>query len=1228
MCYRRIYNIHINSQISSMHICRFLLLCYIVVCSTCLCAQTADLIIQKSGPTSVKEGLAMSYTIKISNNGPTAVTNATFNDTFPTGVTNVTFGSCQSAGGAVCPISSNYSISSVGFPSKFNFKGTIPSLPVNSSVTFIINLNAPTFTNASSFSNTATVKEPTGITDPDLSTNSSTWNTVLIDTVPVNPTYINGDIAVFKTVNDTRGYDCTQYPKTYKYSVKWINKGPIDFHNVYVIDNLSSTNTTLSGFEYPWQITDTVWKSSPGSNLIPGFISVDTGRHRPISGRNVGIQSHTKLLPVFQKGDTITFSYTFTIFKPKGPPCGGSISWDLLNEAYINFPIYPFSLEIDSFPANNESDVISRVMTCTAPRTDFTNNNVSVKVIKTVDDTASFTIDSIPKSLNYTVKWINNGINNITNMDINDGLSSVILSSSGYGSATFLYPWTISNVNWRISPGSSFTQIIPFNLSGTFSLNNDISLCQAVIPLLEKGDTLSLTYTFTLGKPIITGAGYNVKWKLVNGANYSYSGCNPLSGGGAIGNVIFAYSPEIKKTDLKVATSVDNVQSYVCQKETKIFKYKVQWVNGGPTDVENAQISDYVSTTSIYSSISYQWNISDIVWSASSSVSIPTDTFSATSGIIRGSINCFYPFLCPVASVYSKILKFKVGDTITLSYTFTLKPPVEIGCGGVLYWQLANEARIPWYNNTYIVDTFQTNNYSSVSNNFTEISTDLVISTSVNPAIVDDGDILTISNEFYNAANAYAKPAIWFDTLPATFRINMNSIVCTRINGTSGCGRITYDSITHILRQEIDSMPANSGVKVTFNGTVNSIYTVTEYNKAIAYNSCLDCVPATNFTQSNYQINGECDSVFAGFDHDTLVAYNSRDTIRLFNLLQGKPANGGTWTRITGSGGIFSSDSAWFILTATADSSVFRYSLPGNPPCPPDTAYVTIRIQEKLAPDTIHVFTFTKDTITTCEFLPNNTNNLSVQTCDSTTSGSSNIGFWQINSVTKCLEYTSNSIKQSDTLCIRVCDTITKTCADYILIIKTNGVPPIANDDSTDTTVNTPVTINVLNNDISNDNDSIRFCNPEISVPSKHGTIIVNNDGTITYTPNNEFEGIDSIQYIICDIEGNDTAWIIIRVACTKEDACCVIPNAFSPNNDGINDIFRARCNCKLSEFYLVVYDRWGNKIFESRDVNVGWNGFQKNKLAQVEAYGYYLEYKSECSTQKVFNKGNVTLLE
>jgi gliding motility-associated-like protein len=72
------------------------------------------------------------------------------------------------------------------------------------------------------------------------------------------------------------------------------------------------------------------------------------------------------------------------------------------------------------------------------------------------------------------------------------------------------------------------------------------------------------------------------------------------------------------------------------------------------------------------------------------------------------------------------------------------------------------------------------------------------------------------------------------------------------------------------------------------------------------------------------------------------------------------------------------------------------------------------------------------------------------------------------------------------------------------------------------------------------------------------------------------------------------------------------IPNAFSPNNDGVNDIFnvkgifiRNNTGNPLIDFRLRIYDRWGELLFESNDMNMGWNGDYLGKPAEPGTYIY-----------------------
>ena len=100
---------------------------------------------------------------------------------------------------------------------------------------------------------------------------------------------------------------------------------------------------------------------------------------------------------------------------------------------------------------------------------------------------------------------------------------------------------------------------------------------------------------------------------------------------------------------------------------------------------------------------------------------------------------------------------------------------------------------------------------------------------------------------------------------------------------------------------------------------------------------------------------------------------------------------------------------------------------------------------------------------------------------------------------------------------------------------------------------------------------------------------------------------------------------IIVKPPCMDETDLFV-PNVFSPNNDGINDILYLEGN-GLTNIYLAIYDRWGNLIFESFDQAQGWDGMNKGNKMENGVYVYYLKAICIRSATEVRLKGNVSLI-
>lgn len=94
------------------------------------------------------------------------------------------------------------------------------------------------------------------------------------------------------------------------------------------------------------------------------------------------------------------------------------------------------------------------------------------------------------------------------------------------------------------------------------------------------------------------------------------------------------------------------------------------------------------------------------------------------------------------------------------------------------------------------------------------------------------------------------------------------------------------------------------------------------------------------------------------------------------------------------------------------------------------------------------------------------------------------------------------------------------------------------------------------------------------------------------------------------------------------DDCKCYIhiPNAFSPSGEGINDNFSPSSNCNFSEYRLMIFNRWGDVIFNSTDPYSPWNGLLNGKAIANGVYVYLIMYRFE-NEETITKYGMVTLI-
>ncbi len=98
----------------------------------------------------------------------------------------------------------------------------------------------------------------------------------------------------------------------------------------------------------------------------------------------------------------------------------------------------------------------------------------------------------------------------------------------------------------------------------------------------------------------------------------------------------------------------------------------------------------------------------------------------------------------------------------------------------------------------------------------------------------------------------------------------------------------------------------------------------------------------------------------------------------------------------------------------------------------------------------------------------------------------------------------------------------------------------------------------------------------------------------------------------------------VLNPPCNDEDI--FLPTAFTPNNDGVNDVLFVRSNF-ISTLDLHIYNRWGQEVFKTNNQAIGWDGTFKGERLSPDVFGYYMNIT--CPNGRSFSKkGNITLLE
>jgi gliding motility-associated-like protein len=153
-------------------------------------------------------------------------------------------------------------------------------------------------------------------------------------------------------------------------------------------------------------------------------------------------------------------------------------------------------------------------------------------------------------------------------------------------------------------------------------------------------------------------------------------------------------------------------------------------------------------------------------------------------------------------------------------------------------------------------------------------------------------------------------------------------------------------------------------------------------------------------------------------------------------------------------------------------------------------------------------------------------------------------------------------------------------------------------------------TFNVLENDEFGNIENYSF---EVITRPNHGTLIaLADEGVFDYVPNANFFGFDTMQYVICNLDcpnACDTVTVSFLIGGTTAADDCFAPNLITPNGDGMNDALMFPCLAggNFPDNNIMIFNRWGDKVYETRPYKNDWEGTYKGQPLPAGSYYYIL---------------------
>jgi gliding motility-associated-like protein len=286
----------------------------------------------------------------------------------------------------------------------------------------------------------------------------------------------------------------------------------------------------------------------------------------------------------------------------------------------------------------------------------------------------------------------------------------------------------------------------------------------------------------------------------------------------------------------------------------------------------------------------------------------------------------------------------------------------------------------------------------------------------------------------------------------------------------------------------------------------------------------------------------------------------------------------------------------------------FAYILPADTMCVNDTVNVNIQITEN------PIIAFSSDVIKGC--FP-----LDVQFINESAANPNSIVEWNLGDGTISSNNTLVNHQYTGIDCFDVTLTITadnlcttsKTISDMICV---DPLPVASFNYNPQQVFSIDPTTTFENTSLFNDQNSWNF---------DDGT------GSLEISPTHQFPigqvGNYKVELIVISDQGcRDTTY---RIVIVKDQLVFYVPNTFTPDGDQFNNVFLPIMTAGFSEasYELSIYNRWGELIFESKDIATGWDGTYRGTMVQAGLYTWVIRFKDDDNDEKYEFKGHVNMM-